>query len=63
MKSQDKLLPEGLIFFVSIKKSQMEVVTLLFDSKYGLAAFASVTIAISLLVGSLGVLAHKANKS
>jgi len=41
----------------------MEVVTLLFDSKYGLAALASVTLAITLLVGSLGVLAHKANKS
>jgi hypothetical protein len=41
----------------------MEVAAFLFASKYGIAAFASVTLAITLLAGGLGVLAHKANKT
>lgn len=40
----------------------MEVIGLLFASKYGFAALASVTLAISVLGGTLGVLAHKANQ-
>lgn len=40
----------------------MEVFALLFASKYGMAAFASVTLAMAILGGSLGVLAHKATR-
>lgn len=45
-----------------IQEFQMEVAALLFASKYGVAAFASVTLAITLLAGGLGLLAHKANQ-
>jgi hypothetical protein len=41
---------------------QMEVVALLFASKYGVAALATVTLAITLLGGTLSVLARKANQ-
>lgn len=40
----------------------MEVFALLFASKYGVAALATVTLAITLLGGTLGVLARKANQ-
>lgn len=40
----------------------MEVIGLLFDSKYGVAAFATVTLAIALLTGGLGLLAHKSKQ-
>lgn len=40
----------------------MEVFALLFTSTHGVAALASVTLAISMLVGTLGLLAHKANQ-
>ena len=40
----------------------MEVAALLFASKYGMAAFATVTLAITLLASGLGLLAHKASK-
>ena len=40
----------------------MEVIGLLFDSKYGVAAFTTVTLAMALLTGGLGLLAHKAKQ-
>lgn len=40
----------------------MEVFELLFASKYGVAAFATVTLAVSLLGGSLGLLALKSKQ-
>jgi hypothetical protein len=48
--------------FLPIQAFQMQVATLLFESKYGVAAFACVAHAIAPVVGGLGVLAHKANK-
>lgn len=40
----------------------MEVFALLFASKYGVAAFATVTLAATLLAASLGALAHKSKQ-
>jgi hypothetical protein len=40
----------------------MDVLALLFASKYGVAALATVTLAITLLGGTLTVLARKANQ-
>jgi hypothetical protein len=58
---------ELLVFLVcpllSIQAFQMEVAALLFASKCGVAAFASVILAITLWVGGLGLLVHKANKN
>ena len=40
----------------------MEIFALLFASKYGMAAFATVTLAATLLATSFGVLAHKSKQ-
>jgi hypothetical protein len=40
----------------------MEVFALLFASKYGMAAFGSVTVAVVILLGMLSSLAYKANQ-
>lgn len=50
------------IFSQSLQEFSMEVIGLLFDSKYGVAAFATVTLAIALLTGGLGLLAHKSKQ-
>jgi hypothetical protein len=49
-------------FSQSLQEFSMEVIGLLFDSKYGVAAFATVTLAIALLTGGLGLLAHKSKQ-
>lgn len=41
----------------------MEVFQLLLASKSGLAALASVSLAITMLISTLGLLAYKANQS
>lgn len=41
----------------------MEVFALLVASKYGMAALGTVTLAVGVLAGMLGMLAHKATQS
>ena len=40
----------------------MEVFSLLVASKYGVAALSSVTLAVVMLFGTIGLLAYKANQ-